>query len=302
MPVRFRSPLATLFALVALGGATVAAAQSANPGPGASALPAMTLTATYVVYGGGMALYEADATVTVLADRFQARLEASPRGIAGLLGGSRHTVESEGRVTADGAVVERSFVHRDFGDRAKTTLIDYRDRPTVAVTDVPERGAHTAIEPAILAETVDPLTAILDGLLAFTAAADPAAACAGTRAVFDGRRAIDIALSPRTPGAVPRSRVALYEGPTARCDAAVAPLDGDFEDGRDTFWEADPAVRTVTIHVARPLADGPVLPVRLEGETRAGAFRVHLTALTLAAPRPAGLAFLPDAAPLPTGG
>lgn len=227
----------------------------------------------FEVFAGGSGVAAAEIGISRDGREILARLQTEPMGLVGLFSSNRHTLESVTIMDGQSVVPQFTFVHRDFGNRAKTTSVDYTARPVVVV-DVPERAPETAIPDAVLAETFDPLALALD-LIAV--AGNGGTVCEGRRQVYDGRRVIALEAVEAGESALDESRRNIYSGPTRTCRVRVDGVAGDLSDEPESFWNRDAEDRTVLLHFAQVLPGAPIVPVRVQGRTRRGAFLVHLT-------------------------
>jgi hypothetical protein len=272
-----------------------------SPGPAAAAPVERTgLSLDYDIYFSGFHLATADIEVDLLPDAYRVAVAAESDGLIGILSSWRTRAETEGR--RDGAAVrpESHRVERPRDDDLKITRMTFAPDGGIEVLVTP--GDHTdggGVPPELRRGALDPLSAAL-GVIA--GAPDPAAACNRTVEIYDARRRYDAVVAAAVPDTLEANRYAAYAGPAARCTLRLEPIAGAFggRDGDDGGgWQrdrdgqlADGRDRSATLWLARALPDGPLMPVRIEADTRLGRIIVHLSGI---APREPTLAERPAA-------
>ena len=117
--------------------------------------------------------------------------------------------------------------------------------------------------------TLDPLSVIagLSELLR------KGGACEGSFAVFDGRKRYDLTVSDAGEAELEPTDYSIYSGPARGCRIDYQMLGGHRME-RNKYAET---ARERIVWVARPTADAPLIPVRLEIETAYGTLMGHLT-------------------------
>lgn len=251
-----------------LGGALLAALSAASP---ARAEP---VSATYEVFFGGFHVLNAEALWANGGDGYRLAAEAETQGFVGWLHPWKGNTESRG-VIAGGKVIPQA--HRNWGydsDDGEETLValDYDAAGNIAETLVqPEpdwEGRHPL--PADAGQgTLDPLSVIagLSELLR------KGGACEGSFAVFDGRKRYDLTVSDAGEAELEPTDYSIYSGPARGCRIDYKMLGGHRME-RNKYAET---ARERIVWVARPTADAPLIPVRLEIETAYGTLMGHLT-------------------------
>ncbi len=162
----------------------------------------------------------------------------------------------------------RPLHHRSEGvyrSARRTVALDYDSSGGVAaaIDPPPETDYRDPVPPALVLDTIDPLTASLAAV---------ELGCRGTLRIFDGRRRYDMALEERGMAPVPSDRTP-YQGAARHCRATIAPLAG--------FWRptanADERPTHLDFWVAAPRPDLLAVPVYLELTAPRGSLAVHLT-------------------------
>jgi len=250
------------------------------------------LSLDYEIYFSGFHLGSADIEVDLLPAAYAVQVAAESSGLIGVLAPWSTRAVSEGRRAGPRLVPERHRVERPREDDVKITRMTFTDDGSVEVLVTP--GDHTdggGVPPELRRGALDPLTAAA-GLIVQAAASGGGTtgggttgvgpgACGRTVAIYDARRRYDAVVAGAASDTLRPNRFAAYDGPAVRCTLRLDPVAGAFgsAEGEEGAWRRDAEgaeSRRGTVWLARPLANGPVLPVRIEAETRFGAMVVHL--------------------------
>lgn len=230
----------------------------------------------YSIYFGGFHVLDARATLRAEDDTYEIEAEAQTEGFARWLFSWRGEARSAGRI-ADGRITPQ--VHRNWGDAGgseRLTELAYDgDGNVVDVYVDPERDptkVHPLPEDAEVG-TIDPLSLVIESSLRLSRGE----VCDGRRAVFDGKRRYDVILTQIDETEIEPNSYSVYAGPAVACIMEYEQL-GGHRLKRNKYEET---ARDRTIWVARPLSDGPVVPVRLRIETAYGMVMGHLTGMAV---------------------
>ncbi|MEE8271599.1 MAG: DUF3108 domain-containing protein [Alphaproteobacteria bacterium] len=235
------------------------------------------VTADYAVYTGGLHVIDSDIVLAMDDDEYDVRLGAALVGVPSWFSDWAAVIESDGRIAGDTLNPARSTVERMRRGEVRVTALRFDGDGEVDVTFDPERSDNDEPVPQdMLVGALDPLSGLVSIIHSMTAAGG----CATTVPVYDGRRRYDLVFTDRGMEQLVGSDIATYAGPARRCHMQLVAVAGAFkrDDGR-SFWrrgaEAD-RERQLDIWLARPMAGGPYLPVRIKGRTPFGAVVIHL--------------------------
>ena len=144
------------------------------------------------------------------------------------------------------------------------------DGSVAAVLEPPEDPGRPTPTPQQTERTIDPLTA----LLAIGRSVARNGRCAGTFAVFDGRRRYDLVLHDAGVERVEKVGGLPYAGEVRRCPVSAVKIAGFSFD-----QDYSPHTTNGTVWFATPQPGGPALPVRIEFESSWGFITVRLTGI-----------------------
>jgi hypothetical protein len=135
----------------------------------------------------------------------------------------------------------------------------------------PEEVENKAVPQSLITKTVDPLSMALKLLSSMEADGK----CPGNYRVFDGRRRYDMVFMDEAVVELPENSSSIFSGPARRCTMAIERIRG--------FWDKSKLVTetrgTPFVWLARPLENGPLLPVKFEAVYKFGTIRIYLTHL-----------------------
>ncbi len=142
--------------------------------------------------------------------------------------------------------------------------------PLVEAVPPPDEDDRERVPDDLRVGTVDPLSAGLNLVHMLT----EGGRCDGTVSIFDGRRRFDAASEDEGPTEIPASEIAPYGGEAIACRLSVVPVKGFWRDQRYRVKPQD-----VMVYLRPALPGTPLVPVRVEANTRFGAIRVHLVSV-----------------------
>lgn len=254
-------------------------------GPAAVALTAVLMTALpagaepvsadYQVYFGGLHVLNAEAKLERGGGSYRLVAAAETQGLVGWLNPWKGTTESRGLLTA-GKVIPRHHLNwgtdDDSDSGARLVQLSYDAAGDIIETVVqPEQDWEDRhpLPPDAGKGTLDPLSVIagLGELL------QNGGRCEGRFAVFDGRKRYDLIVTDAGERMLEPSSYSIYAGPARVCRLDYEMLGGHRME-KNKYVET---ARERLVWVARPDADAPPIPVRLEIKTAYGTLMGHLT-------------------------
>ncbi|CBS88732.1 DUF3108 domain-containing protein [Azospirillum lipoferum] len=251
----------------------------------APAAMAEPVRATYRVFVGGVTALDVDATLEVTGDRYRIAVSAVTGGTIGRLFSWKTESQSDGHRQGEDL---RPASHRQssqFRGEPRSVTLTYGPQGDVSatVTPPPETDDREPVPPALQRGTLDPLSAVLDLLLAVGASQH----CDRSLPVFDGRRRYDMMFTEVGRRIVDPSRYSVFSGVAQQCRVSYKPVAGYGKSGpTGRFWQrSNPADRPPVDLWLAPVAAGyPPLPVRLETDSDFGSVVAHLTGVTPPSP------------------
>lgn len=254
-----------------LGPAVLLGAALVLAGP----LHAEPVSADYQVYFGGLHVLNAEAKLERRGGNYSLVAVAETQGFVGWLNPWQGTTESRGQIAA-GKVVPRHHLNwgtdDDSDSGARRVELSYDEAGDIVDTLVqPEQDWEDRHPlPADAGKgTLDPLSVIagLGELL------QNGGRCEGSFAVFDGRKRYDLMVSDAGERMLEPTSYSIYAGPARGCRLEYKMLGGHRIE-KNKYVET---ARERVVWVARPAANAPLIPVRLEIETAYGTLMGHLT-------------------------
>lgn len=246
------------------------------------------MRASYEVYFGGLHVLSAESEFAPERSRYAVTAKAETRGILAVFFGWRGETRSAGRYDDDRAVPGR---HTNFGwrgDEERSVILTYGSEGQVTETRIdpaPDPEEVTALPENAEDGTIDPLTVIAQ----LSRTMSETGTCDGEFAVYDGRRRYDLRVTDRGTETLPPTSYSIFSGEARSCRVEYAMLGGQRKDPSKYSKTA----RDRVVYVARPVKDGPAIPVALKIETDFGTLMAHLTGIEM----PKDLASRDGAAP-----
>jgi len=232
----------------------------------------------YDVFAGGMHVLTSVLEINLEDRSYNARLGAQLAGMPGWFAEWAAVVQSDGEIQRGELNPAQYSAERVRRGESRKTVLDFGGEGEVGVTFVPERNDSDEPVPAeLLTETLDPLS----GLISVINTVTEGGGCAGTIPVYDGRRRYDLVFTDRGLDDLRPSSKSGFAGVARRCRMQLEPVAGAFkdDDDDDSFWNSRPENRRrrqLDIWLARPMAEGPIIPVRMVGRSSIGAFVIHM--------------------------
>ena len=245
-------------------------------GPVVARADTAPILASYTGYIAGLPILELDAEFQFRPDgRYVVTTRFRTRGIAAAFVSGEQTSRPEGEAPQNPAAALRPLrysMEGTWNGKARRILLDYVGAtPVVRDLVPPNTDEREPVPEAQQAGTVDVLTAVA-GL---ARAVSRTGRCEGTAATFDGRRRTDFtAVTAGTEVLAPERR-GIFSGPVTTCRFEARQVGGFFK-----TWDREEAAkpRHGVAWIARPIAEGPPVPVRMEIENGYfGLATLHLT-------------------------
>ena len=262
----------TAFA-AALGVAALAADARAETSGGAAHEAARF---SYVGYMGGLKIGWAEADVAFAEGRYAATLKMETGGMVGWFVEWRHGSEAYGGTAAAGdAPLSADRYRNDSFSKGRDRLIEvaypgHTAEVTFADPHPVRDEGRPAVDPALLTNVLDPLSAIV----AIGRRIETSGKCDASFGVFDGRRRYQLKVVDEGRRDLGRSRYAPYGGPARRCGFVFERIAG--------FKNMNNDEPTSGHAYFRRAADGaPLMPVQIVADTQYGAAILHLQGLEL---------------------
>ncbi len=263
--------------LIALG---LAAALWAQPAPSRAEPPAARdLALAYRIYFGGFEVLKLTVDLMIAPETYAMELNFRTLGLIGRMFPWTMKAYSRGVLAGEEIRPHAAGQRNTWRDRARWVDLRYPDGLPV-VTDAKPAAATDGSDkvPAhALVGTIDLASAIVK--LSRKMAAGRG--CDGKIAVFDGRRRYDLVFERLGETRIRRSGYTVFQGKAVNCSAAMDRLAGFKR--RKSYGGWGENGRTASVWMARPFADAPPVPVRIEIETRWGDLMVHLVRAELVA-------------------
>lgn len=266
--------MAVLCLLAAIAAAATAA--SAAGAAGDATLSDRRIEVRWTITWGGLPIFDAKMQTEIAAGRYTAEFEARSLGVVEVASKSRTFWSTAGRVEG-GALAPERMRQRYLMKRGGYRDIFMDWAPSGAVStriDPPEpKSKRKKVPEAMQRGTIDPLTAILNGLVA-PRGGPP---CKYEASMFEGRRRIDIRLSFHRYGKALR-----LEGHKLPRKATVCLLHAKRVAGfRARHLKDVPKLHPLKLWIVRLEKPGIWLPVEMALKSRYGIARARLSHLKI---------------------
>ena len=256
--------------------ATAATAASATGAAGGATLPDRRIAVKWKITWGGLPIYKATMKTEIAAGRYTARFEARSLGVIEVAAKNRTFWSTTGRVNGSAMIPER-MEQRYLMKRGGYRTVSMAWAPSGDIStriDPPEnKGKRKTVPQEMQRGTIDPLTALLNGLVA-PRGGPP---CKYEARLFEGRRRIDIHLTFRRYGKALR-----LKGHKLPRKATVCLLHAKRVAGfRARHLKDVPKLHPLKMWVVRLKKPGIWLPVEMALKTRYGIARARLSSLKI---------------------
>jgi hypothetical protein len=259
----WRFVLLVFFQVTVFGG--IAAAQS-WPSP---------LKLSYEAYLGPFYIMSADVTLELVDGRYRVSTQAKTEGFAVWIFPWNNQAVAKGR-RENGKLIPASLRMKSFWNKKhrKARLRYAMTTPVIEeLAPAPDGIESKPVPDELTANTVDPLSMALKLMLAMAIDGN----CPGTFRVFDGRRRYDMVFTQGVMDTLPEHASSIFSGKAQACALAIDRIEG--------FWKESKLVTDTkaapTLWMARPIENGPPLPIKFEASYRYGNIRIHLTRLEM---------------------
>ncbi len=244
--------------------------------PAAAAVEDRRIAVRWLVTWGGLPVFKVKFGTRIANGRYTAEFHARSRGVVELAAKTRTFWRTAGRV-AGSAMVPEWMRQRYNMKRGGNRLVMMAWTPSGAIAThiappEPSRKRKKVPE-AMQRHAVDPVTAILNGLVA----PRDGPPCTYAARIFEGRRRIDIRLSYIRHGRTPRVKVRNLPRRSMVCLLHARRLAGF----RDRHFREVPKLHPLKLWIVRLDKAGIWLPVEMAMKTPYGIARARLTSLKL---------------------
>lgn len=219
------------------------------------------LDLAYDAYNSGFHIMTLELEIGLGREAYEVTARYRTAGVLSWVWPWESTAQSHGKVLNGALLPEQHRVQSRVRGRERTVEIGYRDGHAVVVEVLPPPSQDYEREPVGEAErrgAGDPMTAILAALRE----AQVLGACAGRRAVFDGRRRYDLEFRQLAFERLDGGSRDRFSGVARACEFTYRPLGGFLRRSDDP--ERGRRVRTGRVWLASVIAGAPEAPVRIE--------------------------------------
>lgn len=244
----------------------------------------------YDVYLGGFLAGSVDLTVEQHDGRYDIATTSRSHGLLDFLIEFRRRNKTVGRIVEQQAKPSRYVTEGIWAGRKRSVQIKYGVGDGLQFTARPNAAEdeREAVPARLLPGTVDPFSALY--LAVFRSDGDDG--CDGKSEVFDGRRRYDFLFETIGDG---KPKGPFYSGPARICRVRQIPIAGF---SKRTWLPRLVRPEWTDMWLAKPGADMPVVPVRLQAEAGLGDMVAHLVGIG-GRTHPAGTLRPADAVPDP---
>ncbi|MBO44535.1 MAG: hypothetical protein CMM28_12495 [Rhodospirillaceae bacterium] len=243
-------------------------------GPRVSAEPFPSIVkVAYEGYLGPLYLLSAAVEISMDDGVYRIATNFKTEGFANWFFYLQNQAVSEGR-RGNRGIVPLSFRMKAFwNDKSRNAKLKYVDGSPILekLLPPPEEVENKAVPHSLITETIDPLSMALRMLSVMGNGKE----CPGTYKVFDGRRRYDLAFTDERVVDLAEESSSIVRGAARRCKMAIERVSG--------FWDKSKLItetrETPFVWMARPLKNGPLLPVKFESIYKFGKIRIYLTRL-----------------------
>lgn len=253
-------------------------AQAAEPSAQPTTSP---IDMTFTLYAGGLKVVDVNIDYTLTPKAYDIFAVAKTRGFWSSLVPWRNMIKSYGTVTEKGLQPQGARYDDVWKEKARTTEFSFnKDGVATAKANPPhKKDGRVEATDAQRKGVIDPLSAVVSVL-----AKGGAAGCTGKIPAYDGRRVYNLVLSNKGEEKLAKSSYNIFSGPATRCEVLFEPVAGFPPKGKKSagFWSAQnnsDKRNPLIIWMAKPRADLPVIPVRVQSATEYGTLVAHLRAL-----------------------
>lgn len=269
--------------LLALTAALLVAAPAIAASTPAADEPAANehnLSLSYALYAGGLKVVNVGVTYHIGEKLYDIHANARTTGMWSSLVPWRNMITARGTVDDDGVHPQLARYDDAWREKLRTTEFSFKDN-VVSVVATPPHKADGRTEATLEQRTgaMDPLSAVVNVL-----AQGGAKGCEGSVPAFDGRRLYKLVFTSKGEEVLNKSGYNLYAGPALRCEVLFEPVAGfPQRETRAGFWSARDNAKAnnpLIIWIAKPSADLPELPVRVQSTVELGTLVAHIRSIT----------------------
>jgi hypothetical protein len=229
--------------------------------------------ATYGLFAGGVSMVDVNTSFDLKPKHYSVTTDARTTGIFSKILPWSGTFETEG--TDDYKPIRHDYTVRWRNDYQKST---FSYEPAGVFKEMSREGESIEEpDPTIAEGTRDLLSA---SVLMFSKF-DKTGKCASDVAVFDGTRSFIVRFADAGTAEMQNEKLSSYTGPASACTIEIIPQKGKWPK-KPRGWlriQQQAEGRLPVLWMAKPRADLPAIPVRVDIHTKYGDVIAHLTGL-----------------------
>lgn len=269
------SALAILMLLAAPAGA----ADKPVVSPATPPAEGSNLNLTYTLYAGGLKVVNVGVMYHLTPNAYDIHANARTTGMWASLVPWRNMITALGTVDEKGVHPTGARYDDAWREKLHTTEFSFNKGVAAAVITPARRPDGRSIPTTEqLTGALDPLSAVVNVL-----AQGGAQGCQGKVAAFDGRRLYNLVFTNKGVETLKPNSYSIFAGEALRCEVLFEPVAGfPKTEARAGFWSArdnTKATNPLIIWVAKPSADLPELPVRVQSTVELGTLVAHIRAI-----------------------
>ncbi len=180
--------------------------------------------------------------------------------------------QSNGKIKDNQLTPKQHVHHSVWNDKTRGAILNYSSDGSVKAELIGKKYTnlkkYTPVDPASTKNSLDPISLILAVALKM----ETVGGCKGVYPVYDGRRRYDVLLDDVGEKAFKASRYSVFAGNASGCRIDIDPK-GGFKRNAETNL---PDGTELVIWSAAPVAEGRIVPVRMQVVTDIGTMELHL--------------------------
>ncbi len=268
-----------MYKLLALAAALVIAGPAMAADAPSAPAPDHNLSLTYTLYAGGLKVVNVGVTYHLGEKAYDIHANARTTGMWSSLVPWRNMITARGTVDEKGVHPQIARYDDAWREKLRTTEFSFVNNVVTSVATPPHKqDGRTEATLEQRTGAMDPLSAVVNVL-----AQGGAKGCAGSIPAFDGRRLYKLVFSNRGEEVLAKTSYSLFAGSALRCEVLFEPVAGfPQREARAGFWSARDnaeAKNPLIIWIAKPSAELPELPVRVQSTVELGTLVAHIRAI-----------------------
>jgi hypothetical protein len=238
------------------------------------------VNAQYEIYGGGFHLLDANLSIDLQKQKFDAHLHANTRGTIGNLFPWWNDVHSSGNIHPHLMETLEHVSENSWLGKVHRVTLEYDGKGGFIkkiVFPTPAEENREEVAPELTKNTQDLMSA---GLTLLQRVSE-GESCNQTLAVYDGRRRFNLKFVQIGMDDLPPNRYGIYHGPAMQCDMTIERVAGFWKDYQTAWTEDGDAQMKLSFWLAPIKPGGPMIPVRARTYGDFGTVFIHLTGGTV---------------------